>query len=219
MTVDVERSEGDAVVTFDHHDSVQSVYARLAPFYDLIYGATLQPGRRRAMRALAPRAGEAILEVGVGTGLSALHYPSDCRVAAIDLSAPMLRRARARIRRRRITQVRLCRMDARRLAFRDGEFDAIYAPYVLNVVPDPLQAAREMRRVCRAGGRIVLLNHFDEARASRLARALGRVAGLVSGVNWHLDLAALLRELDATAISTEPVNIPPVSTVVVCRRS
>jgi phosphatidylethanolamine/phosphatidyl-N-methylethanolamine N-methyltransferase len=218
MTLGIERSETATVVGVDHSASVESVYARLAPFYDIIYGAPLQHGRRRAMRALAPQAGESILEVGVGTGLSALHYPRECRVAAIDLSAPMLRRAQARFRRRRIPQVRLCRMDAGRLAFRDGQFDAVYAPYVLNVVPDPLQAAREMRRVCRAGGRIVLLNHFDEIRASPLDRAIGRLAGLVSGVNWHLDLAALLRELDLTAVATEPVNMPPVSTVVVCRR-
>ncbi|HJZ76682.1 MAG TPA: methyltransferase domain-containing protein [Vicinamibacterales bacterium] len=197
--------------------AVQSVYARLAPFYDLIYGATLEHGRRRAMRQLSPQPGDSILEVGVGTGLSALLYPRECRVAAIDLSAPMLARARTRLERHGATHVRLCRMDAGRLAFRDAEFDAVYAPYVLNVVPDPIDVAREMRRVCRPNGRIVLLNHFDFVSASRVDRVVGRVARFVSGVDWHLDLHAFLREVDLVAVSTESVNVPRVSSVVVCR--
>ena len=46
------------------------MYARLAPFYDFIYGATLEHGRRRATRQLAPQPGDSILEVGIGTALS-----------------------------------------------------------------------------------------------------------------------------------------------------
>src|SRR5215471_19206738 len=80
--------------------AVEAVYERLAPFYDLIYGVLLDHGRRSAIERLAPKAGEAILEVGVGTALSALRYPPSSRVTAIDLSAPMLERARARLERR-----------------------------------------------------------------------------------------------------------------------
>jgi phosphatidylethanolamine/phosphatidyl-N-methylethanolamine N-methyltransferase len=69
--------------------SVEAVYERLAPIYDLIYGITLAPGRRHAMGRLAPGPGELILEIGVGTGLSAVRYPLGCRVVAIDLSAHM----------------------------------------------------------------------------------------------------------------------------------
>jgi len=213
----VSRLSLDSARRSPDRSAVQSVYARLAPFYDIIYGATLEHGRRRAMRQLAPQPGDSILEVGVGTGLSALLYPRECRVAAIDLSAPMLARARTRLERHRAAHVRLCRMDAGRLAFRDGQFDAVYAPYVLNVVPDPIHVAREMRRVCRPNGRIVLLNHFDFVSASRVDRLVGQVARFVSGVDWHLDLHAFLREVDLVAVSTEAVNVPPVSSVVVCR--
>ena len=58
------------------NDRVETIYKRLAPVYDLIYGATLDPGRRQAMTRLAPASGELILEVGVGTGLSAVEYPN-----------------------------------------------------------------------------------------------------------------------------------------------
>jgi phosphatidylethanolamine/phosphatidyl-N-methylethanolamine N-methyltransferase len=69
--------------------SAETLYQRLAPVYDLIYGFTLAPGRRHAMKRLAPAAAELILEVGVGTGLSALQYRRNCRVVAIDVSPHM----------------------------------------------------------------------------------------------------------------------------------
>jgi hypothetical protein len=55
--------------------TVEAIYERLAPVYDLIYGVTLDHGRRHAMTRLAPSWGESILEIGVGTGLSAVQYP------------------------------------------------------------------------------------------------------------------------------------------------
>jgi phosphatidylethanolamine/phosphatidyl-N-methylethanolamine N-methyltransferase len=196
--------------------TINNVYHRLAPVYDLIYGVTLAPGRRHAMARLAPGRGESILEIGVGTGLSAVKYPSGCRVFAIDLSSNMLERARARFARHSVRHVTLCRMDAARLAFADGQFDAIYAPYLINVVPDPVKVAREMLRVCRRAGRIVLLNHF-EANGARhpIDRFLGGLASRV-GVNWHVDLPLLLKDAGLTAWSVERVNVPRVSSVVVC---
>ncbi len=199
--------------------SVNAVYARLAPVYDVVYGALLQPGRRRALARLGAVAGERILEVGVGTGWTARRYPAGCRVAAIDVSGPMLARAADRLARQGVTHVRLARMDAMRMAFADGAFDAVYAPYVLNVVPDPLRAVQEIARVCRPGGRVVLLNHFDRTRdTTALDRAIGHLAGLVSGVNWHLDLEPLLAATGLRALSMEAVNMPRVSAVVVCAR-
>jgi phosphatidylethanolamine/phosphatidyl-N-methylethanolamine N-methyltransferase len=201
---------------------IDAVYERLAPVYDIIYGALLQPGRRSAIDRLAPRPGETILEVGVGTGLSALRYPPSCRVVAIDMSAPMLERARSRIRRHQCHHVRLMRMDAARLAFADAQFDAVYAPYLLNVVPDPVAVIREMGRVCRPDGRLVLLNHFDHAAGQQRSlwmRAAGRLAVRISGADWQLNLERLLIAADLEAVSIDPVNLPPVSSVVVCRRA
>ena len=200
--------------------AVQRIYERLAPVYDLMYGLALQHGRCQAMDRLAPLHGESILEVGVGTGLSALDYPPGCRVAAIDLSAAMLARARYRLMRRGVAHVRLSRMDAAHLAFPDGAFDAVYAAYVMNVVPAPLQVAREMLRVCRPGGRVVLLNHFREADGAShpVNWLLGRVACQAGGVNWNLDLQTFLREAGLTPISIDQVNVPRVSSVVVCRK-
>jgi phosphatidylethanolamine/phosphatidyl-N-methylethanolamine N-methyltransferase len=201
------------------NDRVQAIYRRLAPVYDLIYGATLEPGRRQAMTRLAPATGELILEIGVGTGLSAVEYPPRCRVIGIDLSEAMLDRAHARFARRRVGHVSLCRMDAARLGFPDAAFDAVYAPYVMNIVSDPVAVAREMLRVCRPAGRLVLLNHFGDAYpASWIDDLLGRVAAQ-SGVNWTMDLQRFLRETGLEVLSIERVNLPAVSSVVMCHKS
>lgn len=209
--------------TLDHERhrtraAVATVYRRLAPVYDLLYGIGLEHGRRCAMRRLAARDGDRILEVGVGTGLSARNYPQGCSVAAIDLSEQMLARARTRLERRGVSHVSLCRMDAAALAFPDDHFDAVYAPYVLNVVPDPLGATAEMVRVCRPGGRIVLLNHFaSDGDASVAWRAGWRLAAMIAGINWHVELAGFLRAAGLAADSVEGVNFG-VSSVVVCRK-
>jgi len=200
--------------------NVETIYQRLAPVYDLMYGVVLEHGRRQAIARLAPASGESVLEVGVGTGLSAKAYPPGCRVAAIDLSGAMLERAHERLQRHDVRHVALCRMDVAHLAFPDASFDAVYAAYVVNIVRDPVQAVREMLRVCRPGGRVVLLNHFREVRhkGQSVSRLLGSVAWRAGGVNWNLDLKELLRQVGLTAVSIDRVNVPRVSSVVLCRK-
>jgi phosphatidylethanolamine/phosphatidyl-N-methylethanolamine N-methyltransferase len=215
-----ERCETIARGSYVTRDSVESTYARLAPLYDLMYGWGLQHGRVRALELMALEPGESVLEVGVGTGLSAVQYPAACRIVAIDLSLPMLTRAQARLRRQRKTNVTLCRMDASQLAFDAEQFDVVYAPYLINVVPDPLRVAGEMIRVCRREGRLVFLNHFHDRSkvASALDRAVGHVARTVTGVSWDLELNTFLERSGLAAVSVERVNVPRVSSVVVCRR-
>lgn len=199
--------------------TAEALYGPFAPVYDLLYGLMLEPGRRRAMQRLAPRANERILEVGVGTGWSADTYPRHCRVVAVDLSEAMVRRARARFARKGLEHVVLCRMDAAALGFPDASFDAIYAPYLVNVVPDAAAAAKEMLRVCRPGGRLVFLNHFkQEATETALDRAIGRLATRLSGVDWDLRLDRFLRDTGLEVRSLEAVNVPRVSSLLVCRK-
>src|SRR5262249_34621876 len=98
--------------------------------------------------------------------------------------------------------------------------DVVYAPYLINVVPDPRAVAREMIRVCRPGGRLVFLNHFrDRSRTvGALDRAVGHLARSVTGVSWDLELNTFLEQNGLAAVSVERVNVPRVSSVVICRR-
>lgn len=199
--------------------AAQIIYGPLTPIYDVVCGAMLQPGRRRAMQLLNPAPGETVLEVGVGTGLGLDDYPPWTKVVAIDLSRPMMTRARNRVDRSGAPHVGFLQMDAAHLAFPDASFDAVYVPYTINVVPDPLAAGRELVRVCRSGGRIVLLNHFDGVReTSNVTNTLaGKVARKFS-VNWQLHAGTFVRELGLTPVTIESVNVPRLSSIVVCRK-
>lgn len=138
---------------------VEEAYARWAPVYDLAFTAIMAPGRRAAVAA-AQRRGGLILDVGVGTGLELPMFDADIKLVGVDLSEPMLRRAQSRVKRENLLQVAgLCVMDATRLAFPSEHFDAVVAPYVLTVVPEPAATLDELARVVKPGGEIVLVNH------------------------------------------------------------
>jgi phosphatidylethanolamine/phosphatidyl-N-methylethanolamine N-methyltransferase len=105
--------------------------------------------------------GERILEVGVGTGLSLPLYPQGARVVGIDISRDMLDQARLRLARGGLANLaELMVMDAENMAFEDDSFDKVVAMYVASVVPDPKRLVDEMRRVCKPGGQIFMVNHF-----------------------------------------------------------
>ena len=147
-------------VTAVENDFVEGVYEKLAKGYDYTFGPTLHAGRLQAIQRLGIQAGDKVLEVGVGTGINVSLYPRHCSVTGIDLSESMLEKARARVTRKGLRNVRLLAMDAAALTFASDTYDIVYAPYLISVVPDPVSVAREMRRVCRPGGRIIILNHF-----------------------------------------------------------
>jgi phosphatidylethanolamine/phosphatidyl-N-methylethanolamine N-methyltransferase len=152
----------------DNH-SVERAYARWAPVYDLVFDKVMAAGRRAAVAA-ATRAGPRILDVGVGTGLELPYFRPDAAVTAVDLSEPMLRKAYARAQECGLSQViGLCVMDAARLGFADGAFDAVVAPYVITTVPKPEATLDELVRVVRTGGEVVLVNHVGAENGPRAA--------------------------------------------------
>jgi phosphatidylethanolamine/phosphatidyl-N-methylethanolamine N-methyltransferase len=200
-------------------DLVKRLYARFASVYDWMFGPILHAGRREAMRALQFQAGDEILEVGIGTGLTASLYAPDCRVTGIDVSEPMLREAAKLIDAQGLDHIRLRTMDAADLMFPDESFDVVYAAYVMSVVPDPIAVLREMHRVCRVGGHIVLLNHFLSTNplASRLERMISPLTAR-AGFRSDLDLSLLLAEAGLRPTSIRKVNTPKIWTLVRCSR-
>jgi phosphatidylethanolamine/phosphatidyl-N-methylethanolamine N-methyltransferase len=219
---DADNVAGDAAtralsVAAVENDFVENVYDKLAKVYDLIFGPTLHPGRLKAIERMNIQAGERVLEVGVGTGINLSLYPREAAVTGIDFSSSMLEKARERAARKDAAPVRLLQMDAADLKFADDSFDIVYAPYLISVVPDPLQVAQEMRRVCRPGGRIIFLNHFLSPNPilSRLERLISP-ATIHIGFKSDLDLPAFLAQADLKPVSIEKVNIPKIWSLVTC---
>jgi phosphatidylethanolamine/phosphatidyl-N-methylethanolamine N-methyltransferase len=204
-------------VTAVENDFVARVYENLAWVYDIVFGPTLHTGRVQAIKRMGIERGDRILEVGVGTGINADLYPRDCAVTGIDLSTSMLDKARERVARKGFRNVRLIEMDAADLRFADGSFDIVYAPYLISVVPDPLQVAREMKRVCRPNGRVIFLNHFRSANPmlAWIERAISP-ATVHIGFKSDLDLPAFLAQADLKPVSIEKVNVPKIWSLVTC---
>jgi phosphatidylethanolamine/phosphatidyl-N-methylethanolamine N-methyltransferase len=192
-------------------DFVEKVYGNLAQVYDYTYGPTLHPGRLEAIKKMRIRPGTEILEVGVGTGINLSLYPKDTKVVGIDLSRKMLEKAQQRIDEKSLSHCELKEMDAMKLTFADNSFDVVYAPYVVSVVPDPVAVAREMYRVCRPGGRVVILNHFKSSNPimSWIETAISPMTVHI-GFTADLDLPAFLKQAGLTPVSIEKVNVPKI---------
>src|SRR5580704_8388187 len=171
--------------TFDK-DVVEKAYAGWAPIYDVVFGAVFAPGRAAAVMA-AERIGGRILDVGVGTGISLSQYSSRNRIVGIDLSEPMLVRAKARLRRQRLANVdTLAVMDAEQLGFADAFFDVVVAQFVITAVPDPEAALDEFARVVKPDGEIVLVNHLGAETGPRRDLERG-FAPLVRRLGWRIE--------------------------------
>jgi phosphatidylethanolamine/phosphatidyl-N-methylethanolamine N-methyltransferase len=158
--------------------TMEKAYARWAPVYDALCGPFFLNGRRAA--ALAARAvGGKILEIGVGTGLSFGDYDEATEITGIDMSEPMIARARERLRSGRYPYVKeLLVMDAQAMSFPDASFDCVVGQFVITLVEDPERVLSECARVLKPGGEIILVNHLysEKGLAAAVERLLAQRA-------------------------------------------
>lgn len=188
--------------------TVQEAYARWALVYDWIFGPAFTRARRRAIELLQIEPGARVIEVGVGTGLSMPLLPRDCTFVGADFSRDMLARAVARATATNASAM-LIEGDGGRLPFADNTFDAALAPYVVSAAPDPIAILHEMDRVCRPGGRLVILNHFSSSRlgGSGFGRALTRQTSRLLGFHADFPLEPLFERAGMVVEHCE--KVPP----------
>lgn len=173
---------------------ISEKYDHFARWYDWVEGISDLLGVRSLRRSLLERASGRVLEVAVGTGKNFPDYPRGCQITAMDISSEMLNVARTRAAKLSM-DVSFSLADAEYLPFRDHCFDTIVSSLSACTFPNPANAFREMARVCRTDGKILLLEHGRSDR-ERLGRWQDRHADKFAkpaGCHWNrepLELAA-----------------------------
>lgn len=181
----LERVQGRIVgIGRIEESAVLDAYRRWAPVYDHTFGFVAREGRSHAVEVINQRAGR-VLEVGVGTGLSLPAYEKHLEIVGIDLSPDMLEKARERVASEGLSHVTgLHEMDAADLKFADASFHTVVAMFVMTVVPEPEAVMRELARVTKPGGEVMLVNHFSQREGLRgwLER---RMAPFADKIGWR----------------------------------
>ena len=170
-------------------DTIQRAYDRRKWVYSKTIAVVEWPYHLQAMEQAAIQPGEAVLEVAVGPGLAlkelARRVGPRTTIHGADLSPGMLDMTRQRLSKAGFSRLDLRQSDARRLPFKDAQFDVVYNAYMLDLIPEADMAGilAEFKRVLKPGGRMVLLNMSKpnlEAKDSRerLYKLLPRVLTL-----------------------------------------
>jgi phosphatidylethanolamine/phosphatidyl-N-methylethanolamine N-methyltransferase len=179
------------------------LYSDFAPLYDKVFGKIFYSRLERVIEGLEIPRGARVLEVGAGTGTSFPAYPTHCEVTGIDLAPDMLARARQKIRENGWSHLKVIEMNALDLEFAENSFDYVMAFHVVTVVPDPIRMIEEAKRVCKPGGRIVIVNHFtsDFPLLGSFTQALDPIT---RWLGWRTDLK-LKPFIEMTDLTVEKV--------------
>lgn len=202
-------------------ETIKKVYNRYTPIYNIAFNSCLQPGRKLATQFINTNlpSGAKILEVGVGTGLSLPFYNSQLEITGIDVAADMLSKAQLLVKNKRLHHVKaLLEMNAEFLKFPDHSFDAVVAMYVVSVVPDLERFIDEITRVCKPGGDIIFVNHFQSN--NKLARAIEKkLSKLHRFLGFHTDLSLqrLLNHAKLQLNKYQKINLFGYWTLVHCK--
>lgn len=170
-------------------DQIRQRYNRIAPFFDGMEACFEGLFFKRWRQKLWEKAeGKHILEVGVGTGKNFDFYPSGAKITAIDFSDKMLAIAKQKAEKRYI-DVNLNLMDVEYLDYGDNCFDTVIASFVFCSVPHPRRGLKELHRVCKPGGKVILLEHEISAN-EKLAWLITKLNPLVlkavgANINRH----------------------------------
>lgn len=172
------------------------LYRELAPAYRVVWPALVRGRILDGVRSLKIPSQARVLEVGVGTGVSLDYYPSHAWITGVDLSDDMLAEARERIRKKGWEHCTVEPMNAEQLTFADSSFDFVTSFHTISVVSNPRAMMREMVRVCRPGGKLLLINHF-RSENPLIARFIDSAGNLTKRLGWRTDLELdeILQEL------------------------
>ncbi len=164
----------------DLTETIRKRYNRIAPMYNSMDTMIKPTWREELLRDAKGK----VLEVGVGTGANLSHYPPGLEIVGIDFSPRMLAYAQEQIL-SLPSNIQLQQMDAQHLEFPNDSFDTVVATCVFCSVPDPIQGLREIHRVLKPTGHLLMIEHMlsDNPVLALALHILNPVTVRISGAN------------------------------------
>ncbi|MFE8702271.1 class I SAM-dependent methyltransferase [Cytobacillus sp. FJAT-54145] len=195
------------------------IYKLWSKIYDIFFnsGAFLK-ARKKVFQDYPFKKGQKVLFVGVGTGADLeLINLNDLEITGIDLSKDMLEQAKKKFSK----TVILKEMDAMNLDFSDETFDVIVSSLIVSVVPDPVKAIKEMNRVLKSDGEIVIFDKFSESHKTSLLKKVARNIVRFLGTDIGLDFSDVLKKSDGNLaiIDNQPVMFKGLYRKIILKRS
>ena len=164
-------------------DTIKNRYNRISSVFDIM--DKMMPEKWR--EELLDEAKGNILEIGVGTGSNLAYYPTDAKVTGIDFSPAMLAKAKEKLKKLN-TNFELVEMDTQSLDFPDNTFDTVISTCVFCSVPDPVKGLKEIRRVLKPNGHLLMLEHMRSDN-----EVIGKVMDFINPIGLHISGANINR--------------------------
>ena len=162
-------------------------------------------GHSKMYTPLNLKSGDHILEVGVGTGISLTNIPDFVKVDAIDYSEPMLVKARKRQEKGEYAaKINFQQMDAHVLEFDNNKFDHSVVAHTLAVVAEPEVVLREIMRVTKSSGLIVIVNHYKDKKG--IIGTIWNPFRKRLGLGKHVNFKKLIESCGLKLLNEERVN-------------
>lgn len=181
------------------------IYKLYAPIYDRFMAPSFSDGHSKMYKPLNLKSEDHILEVGVGTGISLTNIPDFVKVDAIDYSEPMLVKARKRQEKGDFAaQINFQQMDAHVLEFGNNQFDHSVVAHTLAVVAEPEVVLKEIMRVTKPSGLIVIVNHYKDRKG--IIGMLWNPFRKRLGLGKHVDFKQVIEKCGLELLSEERVN-------------
>ncbi len=203
---------------YTNEKKVMKCYKRYAPLYDLLFGRIFQQGRKAIIKEMKNIDTMDVLEVGVGTGLMLPMYPKEMMVTGVDISKEMLEKAKEKIGDDRKENVSLMQVNGEDLPFEDKKFSCVTLPYTYSVTPNPDKLIREVRRVCKKDGLIIIANHFSGVKSlwaifEKIVSPFATKIGFQSQFSYQ----EYVEEVDWNVVKSYSCNLFDLTRIVVVR--